>query len=104
MGNDHFIFSKEIPGAKETDPTKAKPAGAPAKRKFTSKQSSPSAVPDTAKVAAEIQAAHPLPSVVEERCGSFGLEYIQALTRLLELLSESQREKLVQFIIDWKIL
>ena len=41
---------------------------------------------------------------VEKRFSSFGLEYIQALTRLLEILTAPSRERLVQFIIDARIV
>jgi hypothetical protein len=40
----------------------------------------------------------------KERIGSYGLEYIQALARLLELISEPKREQLVTFIIEAKIV
>jgi hypothetical protein len=45
----------------------------------------------------------PMPKIAE-RFSSFGLEYIQALARLLELLTEPSRERLVLFIIDAKIV
>ncbi len=65
-------------------------------------------LPITAREAAERMAGfvekirNPRPA--EDHFGSFGLEYIQALTRLLELLTEPSRERLVSFIIDAKII
>lgn len=50
------------------------------------------------------QAAVNIGAALEQRFSSFGIEYIQALTHLLELLKESSRERLVQFIIDAKIV
>ena len=48
-------------------------------------------------------AASPVP-MIEDCVRSFGLEYIQALARLLELLTTSSRERLVQFIIEARIV
>lgn len=46
----------------------------------------------------------PLCTVSEVQFSSFGLEYVKALTDLLALIAETQREKLVDFIIQEKII
>lgn len=44
------------------------------------------------------------PQVFELRVHSLGLEYIRALESLLTLIAESQRQRLLDFIIDNKIV
>lgn len=46
----------------------------------------------------------PLCTVSEVQFSSFGLEYVKALTDLLALIAEAQRAKLVDFIIQEKII
>lgn len=102
MSDDGAIFSKEIPGVKHPKCKSADPAKP--KRPYRRKTD----VAPEAELVPEPDAPDPVGGqiipIVEERFSSFGIEYIRALTCLLELLPSAQRERLVQFIIDAKIV
>lgn len=105
MANDGAIFSSEIPGYK--GPGKQNVEAKPAKRKYTRKpkeEAEKIAPPRKKSEPEEYAAPLQINPICEERFSSFGIEYVRALSGLLELLQEPQRGKLIQFIIDQKII
>lgn len=100
------IFSSEIPMPPEK---LLRAAGKPlksegTKRKYTRKalEISP---PHNGAPADEKEPKYvPLCTIPETRFSSFGLDYMKALTDLLALIAETQRAKLVDFIIQEKII
>ncbi len=128
MSENGEIFSSQVPGLKRAYVPRAQQAPAPPreaaphlskveptqeakpKRPYNRKSPPPAAAASpratgaigTAPGQTSAPPAVPDPAV-EKRFGSRGLEYIQALTQLLELLPQPSRERLVAFIIDAKI-
>lgn len=98
------IFSSEIPMPPEKLLRSA--AGKPltsegtTKRKYTRKAPPHNGAPADGK---EPKYA-PLCAIQEARFSSFGLDYMKAMTDLLALIAETQRAKLVDFIIQEKII
>lgn len=101
------IFSNEIPlppGKKLRRKAQAAPSEANPKRKYTRKTPE-IPPPDKGAQTDEIEPKTAfLCSMPEARISSFGVEYIQALTALLALIGEPQRAKLVEFIIQERII
>lgn len=95
------IFSNEIPmppGKELRRKAQAAPCEAKPKRKYTRR--TPEIPPPDGPQVEEMESKTALLSAMPEaRIVSFGLEYIKALTALLELIGEPQRGKLVDFII-----
>ena len=129
MSENGEIFSNQVPGLKRAHVPRAQQAPAPPreaapisqvehtqeakpKRPYNRKSPPPPAAAASPRTTGAIGSApgqtSASPAVpdpaVEKRFGSRGLEYIQALTRLLELLPQPSRERLVAFIIDAKIV
>lgn len=99
MADDGAIFQNTVPMPRSKVHKKVSADAAKPKRQYR-KRSEP--VPAETKTSE--QAAVNIGATMEQRFSSFGIEYIQALTHLLELLQESSRERLVEFIIDAKIV
>lgn len=103
------IFSGEIPVPKghrlkgveaETVNAETKP-----KRKYTRKsRPSPPPIVDSETLTPFTDARIAAIDLPEASFSSFGLEYLRALTGLLTLITETQRTKLIDFIIQEKII
>lgn len=100
------IFSNEIPMPPGKE-LRRKAQAAPCevkqkpKRKYTRKAPEIPPPPQTDRERPETGLSSTIP---EARIASFGMEYIQALTTLLALIGEPQRAKLVEFIIQERII
>jgi hypothetical protein len=89
------IFSAEVPIPEVMKPKSPSKIEKP-KRKYTRRQH---LTPDPDVVSQP----DPKPEVPATLTRTLGLEYVEALTRLLELISPPQRDKLIDFIIQEKI-
>lgn len=105
---DDEIFSNEIPMPKRMRPKGAEQNPAKVevgpKRKYTRK-SQPSPPPIADEIPKDFtDAGIAAINIPEITYSSFGLEYLKALAGLLALIPEAQREKLIEFIIQEKII
>lgn len=99
MADDGAIFQNTVPMPRSKAQKTASADAAKPKRQYRKR----SELVPVENITSE-QTAVNICATLEQRFSSFGIEYIQALTHLLELLQESSRERLVEFIIDAKIV
>ncbi len=104
MSENSEIFSREVPGQKRFMAAIAKQEKAPATETKPKRQYNRKSPPPLALKTVSSQGKVPTEIIPNGRYGSYDLEYIQALTRLLELLHESSRDRLVSFLITAKIM
>ena len=88
------IFSTDVPIPEVMKPNSPPPKIEKPKRKYTRRQH---LIPDP-DVMSQPDPKPEVPATLTLR-----LEYVEALTRLLELISPPQRDKLIDFIIQEKI-